>query len=117
MIMAIAVFFLLALIAAVAIVYPLLPGRAGSRPAPVVTDGDIEQAVRALRRGRGKPGLSCPSCGRAYQPGDQFCVGCGSKLPAVAVAAQLCPACGATLRAGDRFCSKCGHDTAGEEAA
>jgi predicted amidophosphoribosyltransferase len=111
------IFFLMALIAVVAIAYPLLPGAATARIAPVVTDGDIEEAVRTLRRTRTKAvsGPSCPSCGRAYQAGDRFCVGCGAALPAVAADATTCPSCGATLREGDQFCSKCGHNLLAEE--
>lgn len=117
--MSILLFFLMALIAAVAIAYPLLPGAAASQTVFVVTDGDIEEAVRGLRRSRGKPksGPSCPSCGRAYEAGDRFCVGCGTALPAVEAAPSTCPSCGATLREGDQFCSKCGHNLPAEEVA
>ncbi len=115
--MAIAIFFVLTLISAAVIAYPLMPGRAAAQPAPAVTDGDIEQAVRRLRRSQSQSGPACPSCGRAYQPGDRFCVGCGAALPAVAPAERLCPSCGASLREDDRFCPKCGHDTMGAEAA
>jgi predicted amidophosphoribosyltransferase len=118
--MGILVFFLMAAVAAVAIAYPLLPGARTSQTVPAVTDGDIEEAVRRLRRGRkpqGQRGLSCPSCGRAYQAGDRFCVGCGSALPAVDAAAATCPSCGATLREGDQFCAKCGHNLLAEEVA
>jgi predicted amidophosphoribosyltransferase len=117
--MGIAVFFLMALIATVAIVYPLLPGRATSRPVPILTDGDIEQAVRTLRRTRSKSkdGLFCPSCSKPYQAGDRFCVGCGAALPEVSAAPAACPACGAPLREGDRFCSRCGHNLVAGEVA
>jgi predicted RNA-binding Zn-ribbon protein involved in translation (DUF1610 family) len=115
--MSIVVFLILAVLAGTAIVYPLLPGQSASRPAPVLTDGDIEQAVRALRRKRSKSGHTCPACGRAYQPGDRFCVGCGAGLPEVASVAMVCPSCGAALRDGDRFCPKCGHNMAAGEAA
>jgi predicted RNA-binding Zn-ribbon protein involved in translation (DUF1610 family) len=117
--MGILIFFLMTAVAAVAIVYPLLPGSAPSQTVPIVTDGDIEDAVRRLRRARSKPkaGPSCPSCGRAYQAGDRFCVGCGAELPAVAATALTCPSCGATLREGDQFCSKCGHNVLAGEVA
>jgi predicted RNA-binding Zn-ribbon protein involved in translation (DUF1610 family) len=115
--MSIVVFVLLALISAVIIVAPLLPGQTSSETVPVVTDGDIEQAVRWLRRRQARGGLSCPSCGRAYQAGDRFCVGCGAALPEVTPATPACPACGAALREGDRFCPKCGHEVPGGEAA
>ena len=122
--MGVAIFFLLALLAAAAIAYPLLPGRAPAPLAPVVTDGDIEAAVRKLRRARTAGGRACPACGKAYQPGDRFCVRCGGALPpgdqsktALPPAEPLCPSCGATLQKGDRFCAKCGHTLDGEEAA
>ena len=119
--MSLVIFFLLALIAAGAIVYPLLPGRAPAQPAPAVTDGDIERAVRRLRRGHTRRGgaLLCPECGRLYQAGDHFCVGCGSALPQGQAVSEdaVCPACGAAIRPGDRFCAKCGHSLGGEEAA
>jgi uncharacterized OB-fold protein len=115
--MGIAVFIVLAVVAAIAIVYPLLPGAASNLPVPVVTDSDIDQAVRHLRRPRSKSGLSCPSCGQTYQAGDRFCVGCGATLAEVAPAAPACPACGAVLHEGDRFCLKCGHNLVVEEVA
>ena len=119
--MSLVIFFLLALIAAGAIVYPLLAGRAPAQPVPAITAGDIEGAVRGLRRARTRSGgaLLCPKCGRAYQAGDRFCVGCGSALPQVQAVAEgaVCPACGAAIRPGDRFCAKCGHSLGGGEAA
>lgn len=110
--MGVAIFFVLALIAAAVIVYPLLPGRRPEQPAPAVTDGDIDRAVRRLRRERGRSGLSCPSCGMSYQAGDRFCVRCGNGLPQAPStdAGVLCPGCGATVRQDDRFCAKCGQD-------
>lgn len=122
--MGVAIFFLLALLAAAAIAYPLLPGRAPAPLAPVVTDGDIEAAVRKLRRARAEGGRACPACGKAYQPGDRFCIRCGGALPpgdqskpALPPAELLCPSCGATLQKGDRFCAKCGHTLDDEEVA
>jgi predicted amidophosphoribosyltransferase len=104
----IVIFFLLALIAAGFIVYPLLPGRKTFQPAPVVTDGDIEQAVRDLRRAQPEGNERCPSCGRGYEPGDRFCVGCGQTLSQADSARPACPSCGAASHAEDRFCAKCG---------
>jgi hypothetical protein len=128
----IAILLLIAIIAAGAIIYPLLPGRTASRPAPalrpaqcagtgstaskVVTDGDIEQAVRDLRRARGRRDLSCPACGKAYQAGDRFCVRCGAGLPEPGPAGQSCPSCGADLHKGDLFCPKCGRSVPAGEA-
>lgn len=122
--MGVAIFFLLALLAAGAIVYPLLPGRTPAPPAPAVTDDEIERAVRKLRRARAGGGRACPACGEAYQPGDHFCVRCGGALPAgdpgkspLPLAGPVCPSCGAALQEGDRFCAKCGYTLHDEEAA
>ncbi len=112
--MGIVVFLVLALVAAAAIAYPLfrrqMPGEAA---ATVVTDAEIERAVRALRRSRSRSESAhfCPSCGKAYQPGDRFCVSCGEELPQAqaASAPQVCPACGAPVRESDQFCAKCGQ--------
>jgi predicted amidophosphoribosyltransferase len=116
--MAISIFFLLALIAGAFIAYPLLPGRTPIVPATVVTDGDIEQAVRHLRRsrrGRGE-GLACPTCGQGYRTGDLFCVRCGTELPQGGTAAgTVCPSCGAGLRGDEQFCSRCGQALAQKE--
>ena len=119
MTMSVLVFFLMAAVAAVAIAYPLLPRAVTSRGTPVITDSDIEQAVRALRQGRANSsgGPLCPSCGRAYQAGDRFCAGCGGELPKSGVVAATCPSCGAALREGDQFCSKCGQVLTSEEDA
>jgi RNA polymerase subunit RPABC4/transcription elongation factor Spt4 len=120
----VAVFFVLALLTAGAIVYPLLPGRAPAAPAPAVTDGEIETAVRKLRRARAGGGRACPACGGAYQPGDRYCARCGGALPpGDEIKMQLppvgpaCPSCGALLQDGDKFCSKCGHTLQNEEVA
>jgi hypothetical protein len=113
----VAIFFLLALIAAGIIAYPLLPGRLVAQPEPAVTDGDIERAVRDLRQAPSTGGPSCPTCARAYQAGDRFCVRCGSGLPQPASAGPVCPSCGVVVHEGDLFCAKCGHRMASEEAA
>jgi len=116
--MALAVFFLLLLVVVAAIGYPLLPGRVPARPAPVMTDAEIERAVQKLRRASREAGLNCPACGKGYQAGDLFCVRCGETLPVPEAkpVAAACPSCGAPLRGDEVFCSKCGHRLAGEEA-
>jgi predicted amidophosphoribosyltransferase len=115
----IAIFFVLAVIVAGVIAYPLLPGRAPAEPVPAVTDGDIERAVRSLRRKRSRDGLFCPTCSAPYRAGDLFCVRCGSTLAKAPETAgePACPSCGASLREGDRFCAKCGHSLAAGEVA
>jgi predicted nucleic acid-binding Zn ribbon protein len=117
-IMALAAFFVLLCIVVAAIGYPLLPGQAPARPAPVMTDVEIERAVQKLRRAGRERGLNCPSCGKGYQAGDRFCVRCGETLPVqeVKAAADACPSCGVALRGDEVFCSKCGHRLAAEEA-
>ena len=49
---------------------PLLPGRTRAEAPVVVSDGEIEQAVRDLRRTRERGGLHCARCGKGYQAGD-----------------------------------------------
>ena len=121
--MGIVVFFVLAAISVVIIAYPLLPGRRPSQPAPAMTDAEIARAVRDLRRtrSRSRGGLSCPSCGKAYEKGDLFCVRCGSSLPETEAQPEpeelVCPSCGVSLHEGDQFCAKCGHRVATEETA
>jgi len=125
--MAIVVFFVLAAISVGIIAYPLLPGRKPVQPAPVLTEAEIERAVRDLRRTRSarrtpsRGGLSCPACGHAYQKGDLFCVRCGRNLPEADAQPEpenlACPSCGAALHEGDRFCAKCGHQVGTGEVA
>ncbi len=117
--MSIAIFLVLALLAAGAIIYPLLPGRTPARLAPTVSDGEIDRAVRSLRRARSRLGLFCSTCGQGYQAGDRFCVRCGSTLTQVGGTSEgpACPSCGATLREDDRFCAKCGQELGAREVA
>jgi hypothetical protein len=122
MIVGVAVFFVLVLVSAAAIVYPLLqrggaPVPAQDIPAVRATDEDIERAVRDLRRARGRGGSFCPACGSAHKPDDRFCVHCGGELRGAARPSPVCPACDAALQDGDRFCSKCGHSVAPVEVA
>ncbi len=57
----------------------------------------------------------CPKCGKAFNPGSKFCMGCGAQLSApapapapVAPRGSFCKGCGAPLKSGDKFCMKCG---------
>ena len=115
--MGVVVFFLLALIVAGLILYPLLPGRTPAPEVAALTYGDIEQAVRDLRRTRRRSGLTCASCGKGYQAGDRFCVRCGTALPQAASSGLVCPSCSTTLKEGDRFCAKCGYKVDSVEVA
>jgi predicted amidophosphoribosyltransferase len=117
--MGIAIFFILAVLTVAAIAYPLLPGRTPVYPVPVVTDNDIDRAVRDLRRARSRGDHLCPTCNKNYQPGDRFCVRCGGELPQVEAVSggAACPACGAAMQTGDQFCPKCGHKMVVEEVA
>jgi len=117
--MGVVIFFVLALIAAGIVIYPLLPGRTPAEPAPAVTDADIERAVRRFRQTKARSGLQCPTCGLDYHPEDRFCVSCGGSLPQAQAAAEglACPSCGLAIREGDRFCAKCGFAIAVEEVA
>lgn len=117
--MGLAVVFLLTVIVAGVLIYPLLPGKASAQSEPALTDGEIEQAVRDLRRARSRSGLFCPACGMSHKAGDRFCVRCGGELPqaAGASAGPVCPSCGAPVQETDLFCAKCGHSMVVEEAA
>ena len=117
--MGLAVVFLLTVIVAGVLIYPLLPGRAPVQSEPALTDGEIERAVRDLRRARSRSGFFCPACGTGYKAGDHFCVRCGGELPqaAAASAGPACPSCGAPIQESDSFCAKCGHSMVVEEAA
>ena len=127
--MGILLFILLALAVAIAIVYPLLPGRPATWPQPGASDEQIEAAVGRVRRlrrqrglgaaGTGAAGVPCPACGHTYRPGDAFCVRCGTALPQAGQArpaGRTCPACGAALHAGDEFCTQCGQALPAGEA-
>lgn len=117
--MGLAVVLVLTVIVAGVLIYPLLPGRAPAHSEPDLTDGEIERAVRDLRRARSRSGLFCPACGLGYKAGDRFCVRCGGELPQAvgASAGPVCPSCGAQVQESDRFCAKCGHSMVVEEAA
>jgi serine/threonine protein kinase len=52
----------------------------------------------------------CPQCRQRVDPGDQFCMNCGTQLVAVV---RRCAACGAFPDAADEFCGLCGHDLSG----
>jgi serine/threonine protein phosphatase PrpC len=60
-------------------------------------------------------GTTCPSCGRAVSPADNFCEACRAELaPAVVSgeephAAARCPACGGTRFTPEGYCESCGH--------
>lgn len=53
------------------------------KPAPVVKESgdDLEEMIAARRKELGAAkALSCPSCGKGIQEGDQFCSHCGGSL-------------------------------------
>jgi predicted amidophosphoribosyltransferase len=115
--MGVIIFFLLALVVAGVIAYPLLSRRTTAQPVAAVTDTDIERAVRRLRRVPSAGDQRCPACGRAHQPTDRFCVGCGQVLSSPASAGLACPSCGTAIRREDRFCARCGETLSTGEAA
>jgi serine/threonine protein kinase len=51
-------------------------------------------------------GSTCSSCKRAVEPGDQFCMHCGTQLVAKI---RRCEKCGAYPDINDRFCIFCGE--------
>lgn len=56
--------------------------------------------------------IICTSCGRENEEGFNFCLGCGSALPAkepeVLPQQTGCPHCGVAVPAGFKFCGACG---------
>ncbi len=115
--MGILVFVVMALLAAAAIAYPLLPGRAPTAFDRGATDEEIAAAVHKLRRERAGGAPVCRSCGQAYRPGDRFCVRCGASLPEPAADSKsACAGCGTLLQPGDQFCAKCGQAMPAGEA-
>jgi predicted amidophosphoribosyltransferase len=123
--MSVVLFLLMALLAALAVLYPLLPRQVARQPAATITDQEIQQAVANLRRSWSSGGPLCPGCGATHRPGDQFCVQCGKALPQAAAAGPTssaqsrgtCPSCGAAFHPDDSFCAKCGQPTSVQESA
>ena len=109
--MSIALFFVLAILVAAAVVQPLLPGSHVSYPLP----GSRSRSLPA--RSSPAPGWTqgpaCPTCGAPVMPGDNYCVGCGGVL---AVRGATCAACGVPTAEDDEFCRKCGARLRGGEA-
>src|SRR5262249_37535537 len=64
-------------------------------------------------------GRTCPSCGRAAGPQDNFCEACRAELaPAVVSAGQpgrtaACSACGSSRISDDGYCESCGQRVPG----
>lgn len=73
-------------------------------------DAEIELLKQATPSLQGS-GPTCPNCGRPFQPGDAFCVGCGQSLKNVMAPEKtnFCPQCGAPTQPDDSFCARCGH--------
>jgi hypothetical protein len=77
----------------------------------VVTDDEVEAAVRAYRARRtaalGASANACPTCGPRPEPDAVFCSSCGRYL------AEWCAGCGAPVVEPDaRFCTSCGQSLA-----
>ncbi|HLX59216.1 MAG TPA: zinc ribbon domain-containing protein [Ktedonobacteraceae bacterium] len=56
--------------------------------------------------------LICSNCQAANEPGDKFCMQCGSPLTPKVEEKAHCANCGAEMKAGAAFCTKCGTATA-----
>ena len=110
--MSIALFFVLAVVAAAAIVQPLLPGSRASYPLP--SGRGQSRAVRPPSRVTSSQGAKCPGCGAPVQPDDRYCVRCGATLGEVHM--PVCAACGTVLSEDDQFCRKCGTRVTTTEA-
>ena len=55
------------------------------------------------------PRLACPTCEAQYRKGDQFCRGCGAKLPEpTGPPKEVCAECGTAVLLPAHFCNACG---------
>ena len=111
--MSVVLFFVLAIVAAAAIVQPLLPGSRVGYPLPAQRGRALP--ARPSPVDRATRGPACPKCGAPVKDGDGFCVRCGGALLAPVVPLS-CGACGARLAEDDLFCRKCGARTGAGEA-
>lgn len=102
--MSIALFFVLAIVAAAAIVQPLLPGSRASYPLP--SGRGQSRAVRPPSRVTESQSPACTGCGAPVKPDDRFCVRCGATL--IEAQKPVCAVCGTLLSEDDQFCRKCG---------
>lgn len=62
--------------------------------------------------------MQCPKCGSPVNPGQKFCMKCGSKIDAapqqpVVSSSNVCASCGAPMNLGQKFCTKCGAKVCG----
>lgn len=59
--------------------------------------------------------LRCPACGAIGDPGNKFCMMCGTRLVLVSKEASpspvpsVCPECGSPVDPSYKFCMTCGH--------
>lgn len=61
---------------------------------------------------------TCKNCGNVLNPGDKFCMNCGTPVATnskSATNAGRCPRCGGTLEPGDKFCMNCGTPVAAQQ--
>jgi serine/threonine protein phosphatase PrpC len=60
-------------------------------------------------------GMTCPSCGRAVGPQDNFCEACRAELAPAVVSGEvpgtvtICPECQSARITPDGYCESCGH--------
>ena len=60
--------------------------------------------------------LRCPICGEPVEPGQSFCIHCGSRIDDAPVELEItsepqtavCPVCGQPVKEDDQFCMNCG---------
>jgi len=63
----------------------------------------------------GGPRTTCPSCGAAVRPEDNFCEACATELAPAVVSgesptnAAVCPYCQSEQISADGYCESCGH--------
>jgi len=73
---------------------------------------DVEAAAAAATATE-----ACPECGTEVDPGDNFCVNCGTDLASAEPTLEECPGCGTAVDADASFCANCGEDLEAARAA
>ena len=83
-------------------------------PAPEPIREGVLSKPETVRQGV-QDALRCPACGAIGDPGNKFCMMCGTRLISVPEEASyspipsVCPECGSPVDPSYKFCMTCGH--------
>ncbi len=83
-------------------------------PAPEPIREEAISKPEPVRQGA-QDALRCPACGAIGDPGNKFCMMCGTRLVPVpeevspSPAPSVCPECGSPVDPSYKFCMTCGH--------